>query len=153
MAEVLDGTIAQNKKARHNYFIGDTFEAGLVLMGSEVKSLRLGKANIEESHAAESNGELFVFNMHITEYLAAKHFGHEARRPRKLLLKKREVHKIMGAIKKKGFTLVPLSLYFNKRGKVKMLLGLAEGKKLHDKRQTLKERDWNRDKQRLLKKQ
>lgn len=149
----LKGTIAQNKKARHNYFIGETFEAGLALIGSEVKSLRLGKANIEEAHAAESNGELYVFNMHITEYLAAKHFGHEARRPRKLLLKKREINKILGSIQRKGFTLVPLTLYFNKRGKVKMTLGLAEGKKLHDKRHAIKERDWNRDKQRLLKQQ
>lgn len=144
--------IAQNRKARHNFFIGETFEAGLVLIGSEVKSLRLGKANIEEAHVSESHGELFILNMNITEYAAAKHFGHEARRARKLLLKKKEIKKILGSIQRKGFTLIPLSLFFNKRGMVKVIVGLAQGKKQHDKRQAIKERDWNRNKERLFKK-
>ena len=142
--------IAQNKKARHNYFIKETFEAGLVLMGSEVKSLRLGKANIEESYADEQGGEMFILNMNITEYAPAKHFSHTPKRPRKLLLKKRERNKLMGQIQRKGMTVVPLSLYFNHKGIVKLSLGLAEGKKLHDKRASEKQRDWNRERGRVM---
>lgn len=144
-------SIALNRKAKYNYFITETYEAGIVLTGSEVKSLRLGKANIEEAHAGESGGELFLYNMNISEYAGARHFGHDPRRPRKLLLKSKEIQKLLGLIQRKGYTLIPLSIYFNKRGIVKIALGLAEGKKQHDKRQTIKERDWNRDKERIFK--
>ena len=143
-------TIAQNRKARHNYFVEETLEAGLVLQGTEVKSLRAGKANIEEAHAGEMAGALYIFNMNITPYTFSAHFNHEPRRPRKLLLHTREMKKIFGAIKRKGYTLIPLSLYFNKRGRVKVSLGLCKGKNVVDKRQTEKDRSWERDKQRLL---
>ncbi|USO01698.1 MAG: SsrA-binding protein SmpB [Alphaproteobacteria bacterium] len=143
-------TIAQNRKAHHNYFVEETLEAGLVLQGTEVKSLRAGKANIEESHAGEMEGALYIFNMNITPYTFSSHFNHEPRRPRKLLLHAKEAKKIGGAIKRKGYTLIPLSIYFNKRGRVKVALGLCKGKNTVDKRQTEKDRSWARDKQRLL---
>ena len=142
--------IAQNRKARHNFFITDHLEAGIILMGSELKSIRQGKANIEEAYATEQNGELYLLNAFISEYAAAKHFSHEPKRPRKLLLKKREVHKLMGAIKRQGITLVPLSFYFNEQGRVKVDLGLALGKKQHDKREHDKERDWGLQKARIM---
>lgn len=144
------GRLAQNRRARFDYFIDDTLEAGIVLSGTEVKSLRQGRASINESHAGEMGGELYLFNAHIPEYLQANRFNHEPRRPRKLLVKKRELNRLLGAVKKEGVTLVPLTLYFNRRGLVKVQLGLARGKKQHDKRETEKTRDWQRQKQRIM---
>ena len=143
--------VAQNKRARFDYFIEDTFEAGIVLYGSEVKSLRTGKGSIAESYASDEGGdELFLINAFIPEYSEASRFNHDPRRPRKLLLRRRELNRILGQIRKKGMTLVPLSFYFNERGKLKVSLGLASGKKQADKRQTEKDRDWQREKSRLL---
>jgi SsrA-binding protein len=141
---------AQNRKARHDYFINERVEAGLVLVGTEVKALREGRGNITESYAGEKGGEIFLFNAYIPEYGPASRFNHEPRRPRKLLLHKREARKLIGASARKGVTLVPLSIYFNDRGRAKVELALATGKKQHDKRDTIKERDWNRQKQRLM---
>ena len=141
---------AQNRKARYDYFIEETLEAGIVLLGTEVKSLRAGGASIAEAYAGPQDGEIFLFNAHIPEYKAAKHFGHEPKRPRKLLLKRREVGRLTGAVQRAGITMVPLSLYFNERGIAKVQLGLAKGKRKTDKRDTEKERDWQRDKARLL---
>ncbi|MFO0995207.1 MAG: SsrA-binding protein SmpB [Alphaproteobacteria bacterium] len=141
---------AQNRKARHEYFIEDRLEAGIVLAGSEVKALREGRGNIAESYAGPSKGELFLFNAYIPEYSAAARFNHEPRRPRKLLLHKREAARLMGAVKKKGVTLVPLTIYFNKRGRAKVELALATGKQKHDKREATKTRDWQRQRERLL---
>ncbi|MCC8368764.1 MAG: SsrA-binding protein SmpB [Rickettsia endosymbiont of Oxypoda opaca] len=142
--------IAQNKKALFNYFIEERLEAGIVLKGSEVQSLRLGKASIEESHAADSLNEIFLYNCHIAEYEQANRLNHTTRRPRKLLLHASEIRKIIGKVRIKGYTLVALSLYFNKKNKIKVELGIAKGKKLHDKRQTIKEKDWKRDQSRLM---
>ena len=142
--------IAQNKRARFDYFIEETIEAGIMLVGSEVKSLRLGKASIGESYASEEDGDLFLINASITPYTQANRFNHEERRPRKLLLRRRQLDKLLNAIRRKGKTLVPLSLYFNERGIVKVELGLAVGKKKQDKRSTEKERDWGRDKARIM---
>jgi len=142
--------IAQNRKASFNYFIEERFEAGIVLRGSEVQSLRQGKANIEDTHAALGGNELMLFNCYIAEYEKANRFNHESRRPRKLLLHKREIRKIIGKIKLKGYTLIALSLYFNKKNIAKIELGLGKGKKLHDKRETLKQKDWNREQGQLL---
>jgi len=142
--------VAQNRRARFDYFIEDTMEAGLVLTGSEVKSLRDGKASIVESYAAEEGGEIWLINAHIPEYPGAKHFGHAPRRHRKLLLHRREMERLSGQIKREGVTLVPLEVYFNERGIAKLTLGLARGKKKVDKRETIKERDWQRDKARLM---
>ena len=142
--------VAENRKARHDYFIDETVEAGLMLVGTEVKSLREGRANIAESHAAFDDGELFLRNAHINEYHGGNRFNHEPRRPRKLLLHKRELERLHGAVQRKGMTLVPLAIYFNDRGKAKLRLGLARGKKMHDKRASEKERDWQREKSRLL---
>lgn len=141
---------AQNRKARHDYFIEEALEAGIVLLGTEVKSLRAGGASIAEAYAGPMDGELYLFNAHIPEYKAAKHFGHEPKRPRKLLLKRREVARLLGAVQRAGITLVPLSLYFNARGIAKIQLGLAKGKRKLDKREAEKQRDWQRDKARLL---
>ena len=143
--------VAENRRARHEYLILETIEAGLVLMGSEVKSLRAGRASIAESHASDKGGEIYLFNATIQEYAAAALFKHEPKRPRKLLLKKREVNRLIGSITRKGMTVVPLSLYFNEKGRAKVSLGLAKGKKLADKRQAEKERDWKQDKERILK--
>lgn len=142
--------IAQNKKALFNYFIEERLEAGIVLKGSEVQSLRQGKASIEESHAADTENEVFLYNCHIAEYEKAGRFNHSTRRPRKLLLHTREIKRIIGKIRIKGYTLVALSMYFNKKNKVKIELGIAKGKKLHDKRQSIKEKDWKRDQSRLI---
>lgn len=144
------GTVAQNRKARHNYEIVDTVEAGLVLMGSEVKSLRMGRANIAESFAAPQAGELVLINSYIAGYNPGKTFGHEERRKRKLLLHKRELARLLMAVAKDGMTVVPLSLYFNQRGLAKVQLGLAKGKNTVDKRQSVKKRDWERQKARLM---
>jgi SsrA-binding protein len=142
--------VAENRKARHNYFIEDSLEAGIMLQGSEVKSLRLGQANIAESYAEVKGGEMFLVNAYIPEYQQAGPFNHESRRPRKLLLHAREITKMAEAIKRGGMTMVPLKLYFNDRGIAKLELGLAKGKKLVDKRETEKARDWQRQKSRLL---
>ena len=142
--------IADNRKARFHYAIGDVFEAGIALTGTEVKSLRSGKATIGESYATEHNGEIFLINANIPEYLQANRFNHEPKRPRKLLLHKRQVNKLIGAVQREGMTLVPLKLYFNEKGRAKVELALAKGKQLHDKRETEKKRDWGRDKARLM---
>lgn len=143
-------TIAENRKARHNYFIEDTLEGGLVLTGTEVKSLRSGRANIAESYASPEQDELWLINAHIAEYKQGNRNNHEPTRRRKILLKRREIDRLSAARGQQGITLVPLKLYFNDRGFVKLQIGLAKGKKQHDKRQTEKDRDWQRQKQRLL---
>ncbi len=152
MSEKGDGRriIADNRKARYNYEIEETFEAGLALQGSEVKSLRAGKANIAEAYASEEGGELYLINGYIAEYAQAGRFNHEPRRRRKLLLHRREIDRLIGAVQRQGMTLVPLRLYFNERGIAKLLIGLARGKKIHDKRETERKRDWQRQKARLM---
>jgi SsrA-binding protein len=142
--------VADNRKARHLYFIDSTVEAGLSLTGSEVKSLRTGKANIGESYAQAKDGEILLVNSYIPEYLMANRFNHEPRRVRKLLVHKSEARRLASAVQRDGMTLIPLRLYFNPRGVAKVELGLARGKKLHDKRETEKARDWARDKARLM---
>ncbi|MDE0944573.1 MAG: SsrA-binding protein SmpB [Alphaproteobacteria bacterium] len=143
-------SIAENRKARHNYFINDTLEAGLILTGTEVKSLRTGQASIAEAYAVEKDGGLFLINAHISEYKGGNRFNHEPLRPRQLLLHKREIFKLTSSIARAGVTVVPLKLYFNERGIAKILLGIAKGKKQHDKRATSKDRDWQRDQGRLM---
>jgi len=142
--------IALNRKARHNYEIEEVFEAGIMLTGSEVKSLRNGKANIAESYASDEDGEIFLINSYIPEYVQAGRYNHQPRRHRKLLLHAREVDRLMGSIQRDGLTLIPLKLYFNKRGIAKLELGLARGKKLHDKREAERKRDWDRQKARIM---
>ncbi len=142
--------VAENRKARHNYDIIETFEAGIALEGSEVKSLREGKANIAESYASPEDGELYLINSSIQEYKQANRFNHEERRPRKLLMHKREIARLIGNTEREGMTLVPLKLYFNDRGIAKVQLALAKGRKMHDKREAEKARDWQRQKARLL---
>ncbi|WP_375203031.1 SsrA-binding protein SmpB [Hyphococcus sp.] len=142
--------IAENRRARHEYFVEDVIEAGLVLTGTEVKALREGKANIAESYASPEDGAIWLLNANIPEYSAGNRENHEPKRKRKLLLHKREIARLAQAVERKGYTLTPLRLYFNERGRAKLELGLAQGKKIHDKRDTSKERDWNRQKQRLL---
>lgn len=146
------GRVAENRRARHDYFIEETVEAGIMLMGTEVKSLRLGRANVQDAYAGRKGDleELWLWNFYIPEYAPAKHFTHEPRRPRKLLLHKREIIRLLSAINRNGMTLVPLAVYFNDRGLAKISLGLAKGKNTVDKRETIKERDWNRQKQRLM---
>lgn len=141
---------ADNRKARYNYEIIDTLEAGVMLTGTEVKSLRGGKATIGESYAGPMGNELFLFNANIPEYLEANRFNHQPKRPRKLLLHRRQVDKLMAAVQREGMTLVALKVYFNDKGRAKVELGLGKGKKNYDKRETEKTRDWNRDKARLL---
>lgn len=145
-----DRFVAQNRKARHDYFIEDSVEAGMVLVGTEVKSLRAGHASIAEAFAREQNGDIYLMNAHIGEYAAASRFNHEPRRARKLLLNRKEINRLLGSIKREGVTLVPLSIYFNGRGRAKVELALAKGKKTHDKRESIKERDWKREQGRLL---
>jgi SsrA-binding protein len=142
--------VAENRKARFNYAIEDSIEAGVALTGTEVKSIRTGKATIAESYADALDGEIWLVNANIPEYLQANRFNHAPKRPRKLLLHKRQVNKLIGAVEREGMTLVPLKLYFNEQGRAKVELALAKGKKLHDKRETEKKRDWNREKGRLL---
>ena len=142
--------VARNRRARHDYFIEETLEAGLVLLGTEVKSLRGGRASIEESYAAEKDGEIYLLNTYIPEYASASIAQHEPRRPRKALLRKREVRKLVDAVSREGRTIVPLSIYFNKRGLAKVELGIATGKRKHDKRQSAKARDWKRDQARIM---
>jgi SsrA-binding protein len=142
--------VAENRKARFNYEIEDKLEAGLVLTGSEVKSLRAGKANIADSYASDEGGALYLINAHIAEYAQAGRANHEPKRRRKLLLHRRELDRLRSAIQREGMAVVPLRLYFNARGIAKVQLGIAKGKKLHDKRETEKKRDWERQKGRLM---
>jgi len=142
--------IAENRKARHEYFITDTIEAGLMLEGSEVKSLRGGESTVGDSYAEIVDGEMMLVNAYIPQYKQAGQFNHETKRPRKLLLHKKEIARLGALIQRGGMTVVPLKLYFNEKGRAKVELGIAKGKKLHDKRQTEKARDWNRQKGRLL---
>jgi SsrA-binding protein len=142
--------VADNRKARFNYEILDTLEAGIALTGTEVKSLRGGKATIGEAYAGPSGEELFLFNAYIPEYLHANRFNHETRRPRRLLLHKRQIDKLIGATQREGFTVIPLKIYFNERGRAKVELGLGRGKKLHDKRETEKKRSWDRERARVM---
>jgi len=147
----LNKVVADNRKARYAYAIDETIEAGIMLVGSEVKSLRSGKSTISESYAhADKNGELFLVNAYIPEYTQASRFNHEPKRSRKLLVHKREAARLSAAIQREGMTLIPLRLYFNAKGIAKIELGVAKGKKLHDKRETEKQRDWQRDKARLM---
>jgi SsrA-binding protein len=152
MAKDGDGrkVVVENRKARRNYEIEETFEAGIALQGTEVKSLRTGKANIADSYASDDHGELYLYNAHISEYAQANRENHSPTRPRKLLLHKREIHKLLIGIQREGMTIVPLRLYFTPRGIAKLELALAKGKKLHDKRETERRRDWDRQKGRLL---
>ena len=142
--------VAENRKARFNYFVEDTVEAGIVLTGTEVKSIRNGKATIAESYADTREGEIWLVNANIPEYLQANRFNHLPKRPRKLLLHKRQANKLIGAVEREGMTLIPLKLYFNERGRAKVQLALAKGKKLHDKRETERQRSWDRERGRLL---
>lgn len=141
---------AENRKARHSYEIVSTIEAGVVLTGSEVKSLREGKANIGESYASFENGELWLINSYVPEYLQANRFNHVPRRPRKLLLHRKEMAKLSASVARDGMTLVPMKIYFNEKGRAKAELALARGRKNHDKREADKKRDWEREKGRLL---
>ena len=146
-----NGLIAENRRARYEYSLEDTYEAGIQLTGTEVKSLREGQANIAESYVSPENGEVMLINANIPEYQQAGPFyQHEPRRPRRLLLHKKEIAKIAQAVDRQGMTMVPLRLYFNDRGLVKLQIAVAQGKKLHDKRETERKRDWNRQKQRIM---
>jgi len=143
--------VSENRKARFNYEIGDTYEAGIALTGSEVKSLRSGKATIAESYADPKGGELWLVNANIPEYLQAGPFNnHAPKRARRLLLHRREIDRLSGAVEREGMTIVPLKLYFDERGRAKIEIALARGKKLHDKRETLKKRSWERERGRLM---
>jgi SsrA-binding protein len=142
--------VAENRKARFNYEIEEKLEAGIALLGSEVKSLRAGRANISESYASTEGGELYLINAHIAEYTQAGRANHAPTRRRKLLVHRKELGRLTGAVQREGMTLVPLRMYFNARGIAKVQLGLAKGKKLHDKRETEKKRDWQRQKGRLM---
>ncbi len=143
-------TVAENRRAKYDYFIDQVFEAGIALSGTEVKSLRFGEGSIAEAYAEVRDEAVWLVNANIPEFSHGNRFNHEPKRPRKLLLHVREINKLHGAVAREGMTLVPLSIYFNGRGRAKVELALAKGKKVHDKRDTIKERDWNRDKQRLL---
>ena len=142
--------VAENRRARFDYFLEETFEAGIALTGTEVKSLRVGRANIAESYASPEGREIMLINANIPEYGPANRFNHEPKRPRKLLLHRKQIDKLLGAVQRDGRTLVPLRLYFNDKGRVKLLLALASGKKAPDKRQASAERDWKREQGRLL---
>ncbi|MBA3518751.1 MAG: SsrA-binding protein SmpB [Rhizobiales bacterium] len=142
--------VAENRKARYSYQIGETFEAGIQLAGTEVKSLRLSKANIAESYVSPEGGEIWLINSNIPEYLQANRFNHEPTRRRKLLLHRKQMEKLVGGVQREGMTIVPLRLYFNDRGMAKVEIALAKGKQVHDKRESEKARDWQREKGRLL---
>ncbi|WP_438726715.1 SsrA-binding protein SmpB [Parasphingorhabdus sp. DH2-15] len=144
-------TVAENRRARFDYAIEEVFEAGIALQGTEVKSLRFGEGSIAESYAEVKDGQVFLVNSNIPEFSHGNRFNHEPKRPRKLLLHAREINKMHGAVNRKGMTLVPLSIFFNGRGRAKVELALAKGKKAPDKRATIKERDWKRQQGRLLK--
>ena len=143
-------TVAENRRARFEYFIEEVFEAGIALSGTEVKSLRFGEGSIAEAYAEVRDGECWLINANIPEFSHGNRFNHEPKRMRKLLLHHREIEKMIGAVERKGMTLIPLSVYFNGRGRAKVELALAKGKQAHDKRQTMKERDWKRDQQRIM---
>lgn len=146
-----DVTISDNRKAHFEYFLTDMVEAGIMLTGSEVKSLRHGQCGLQESHISPKRGELWLLNAHIPEYQqAGPHLQHAPRRPRKLLLHSKQIHKLMGSAQRDGYTIVPTRIYFNSKGVAKLEIALAKGKKDYDKRETIKERDWNRQKQRVL---
>jgi SsrA-binding protein len=142
--------VAENRKARYSYHIGEVFEAGIQLAGTEVKSLRASKANIAESYVSPERGEIWLINANIPEYLQANRFNHDPKRSRKLLLHKRQMDKLVGAVQREGMTIVPLRLYFNERGRAKVEIALAKGKQAHDKRESEKARDWQREKGRLM---
>jgi len=150
-AMIVTGPVAENRRARYDYEITDTLEAGIVLTGTEVKSLRQGKCQITESYASPERGELWLINAFIPEYLQANRFNHEEKRPRKLLVKKKDLARLSQDVERAGNTIVPLKLYFNEQGRAKILIGVGKGKKSYDKRETEKNRDWNREKSRLLK--
>jgi len=142
--------VAENRRARFDYFIEERFEAGISLQGTEVKALRIGEGSIAESYATVYGEEVYLINASIPQYKSGSWMNHDPRRRRRLLLKRREINKLTGAIQRQGLTLIPLSVYFNGKGKAKVELGLARGKKSHDKRETIKQRDWKRDQQRIL---
>jgi SsrA-binding protein len=142
--------VADNRRARFNYEIGETFEAGIALTGTEVKALRQGRATIAESYADSRGGELWLLNANIPEYLQGGRFNHAPKRPRKLLLHQRQIHKLAGAVDREGMTIVPLKLYFNEKGRAKLEIAIARGKKMHDKRESDRKRTWNRERARLL---
>jgi SsrA-binding protein len=142
--------VADNRRARFNYEISDVVEAGIALTGTEVKSLRSGKATIGEAYAGPSGNDLMLFNAYIPEYLEANRFNHDTKRPRRLLLHRRQIDKLIGATQREGYTVVPLKIYFNETGRAKVELGLGRGKKLHDKRETEKQRTWERDRSRIM---
>ena len=142
--------VAENRRARFDYYIEDTTEAGIALTGTEVKSLRFGEGSIAESYAEVKDGQVWLINSNVPEFSHGNRFNHEPKRQRKLLLNKREIEKMIGAVERKGMTLIPLSVYFNGKGRAKVELALAKGKQVHDKRATMKERDWKRDKARLM---
>lgn len=148
----VDNIACQNRKASFNYFFEETYEAGIELLGPEVKSLRSGKANISESYAIDQDGEIFLNNSFIPTYNQSSYNNHEPRRLRKLLLKKKEINKLIGKVNRDGYSIVPLKIYFNSKGIAKILIALAKGKKNHDKRETKKNRDWNREKARVFRK-
>lgn len=143
--------IAEHRRARYDYLIEETLEAGIQLTGTEVKALREGRANIAESYASAERGELYLINSHIPPYGPASQFNHEPRRPRKLLVSRRQLNRLKGAVEREGRTVVPLKMYFNDRGLAKLEIALAKGKKAHDKREATKDRDWKRDQARLMK--
>jgi SsrA-binding protein len=149
-APLAEKLVAQNRKARHDYAIESTLEAGLVLTGTEVKSLRDGGVQITDAHAGEMGGELWLFNAHIPEFKGGNRLNHEPKRPRKLLVHRRERNRLIGSITREGMTLVPLRLYFNPQGRAKIEIALAKGKKKFDKRETIKQRDWQREKARVM---
>ena len=142
--------VAENRKARFNYAIEDTIEAGISLTGTEVKSIRNGKSTIAESYADSKDGEIWLINANIPEYLQAHRYNHTPKRPRKLLLHLRQINKLAGAVEREGMTIVPLRLYFNEKGRAKIAIALGKGKKLHDKRETMKKRSWERERGRLM---
>ncbi len=152
MSKVSDNMITDNRKARHDFHIHETFEAGIVLTGTEVKSIRQGKVNLKDSFCRVENGELFLYQMHISPYEQGNRFNQDPLRTRKLLMHKREIHRLFGQVREKGFSLVPLNLHFS-RGRVKVTVGLVTGKKIYDKRQDMAERDAKRDISRRLKEQ
>lgn len=148
----INQTVADNRRAGYEYSLEDKYEAGMMLTGTEVKSLRHGQASIKEAYVGPHKGEIWAYNINIPEYKQANHGQqHEPKRPRKLLLKQKEVHKLMGAVQREGYTIIPLRLYFNARGLAKLEIALAKGKKIHDKRETEKKRDWGREQRKLLK--
>ena len=142
--------VAENRRARFEYFLEDFYEAGIALTGTEVKSLRFGEGSIAESYAEVKDGQAWLINANVPEFSHGNRFNHEPKRPRKLLLHEREIEKIHQGVSREGMTLIPMAIYFNSRGRAKVELALAKGKKLHDKRETAKERDWKRDQQRLM---